>query len=101
MAKAILIYGTITGNTETLSKGVAERLRKDGVEVTVKDAVEANVNDYALIVFCCSTWSEGELQDDFIDFYDKMKGIFFARKKAAVFGPGENENRNNLYFNTS
>lgn len=95
MAKAILIYGTTTGNTETLSEAVVEGLRKGGVEVTVKDVTEANVNElkgYHLIVFGCSTWGDGELQGDFIDFYDKMKDISLAGKKAAVFGPGDKEN---------
>lgn len=95
MAKGILIYGSTMGNTETLSEGVVGGLKKGGVEVTVKNVTEANVNEltnYDLIVFGCSTWGEGELQDDFIDFHDKMEGISLAGKKAAVFGPGDREN---------
>ena len=94
MAKGILIYGSTTGNTETLSEGVVEGLKQGGVEVTAKNVTEANVNEltqYDLIVLGCSTWGEGELQDDFIDFYDEMPKISLTGKKAAVFGPGDSE----------
>lgn len=94
MAKGILIYGSTTGNTETLSEVVVEGLKKGGVEVTAKDVTDANVNElthYDLIVLGCSTWGEGELQDDFIEFYEEMPNISLTGKKAAVFGPGGSE----------
>ena len=94
MVKAILIYGSTTGNTETLAESVVEGLKKGGADVALKNVTEADVSeltDYDLIVFGCSTWGEGELQDDFIEFYDKMEGISLTGKKSAVFGPGDNE----------
>ncbi|MBC8526703.1 MAG: flavodoxin [Candidatus Cloacimonetes bacterium] len=94
MTKTILIYGSTTGNTETLSEVVVEGLEQGGAEVTVKNVTEVSVNeleDYDLIVLGCSTWGEGELQDDFIDFYDEMKSVSLTGKKAAVFGPGDSE----------
>jgi flavodoxin I len=94
MAKAILIYGSTTGNTKELSKGVIEGLKKGGIQATIKNVTEANVNelvDYDLIVLGCSTWGEGELQDDFVPFYDQMGNVTLTEKKAAVFGPGDKE----------
>lgn len=94
MTKTILIYGSTTGNTETLSEAVVEGLEQSGAKVFVKNVTEASVNelkDYDLIVLGCSTWGEGELQDDFIDFYDEMKSVSLTGKKAAVFGPGDSE----------
>jgi flavodoxin I len=32
------------------------------------------------------TWGDGELPDDFLDFYDEMDRIQLIGKKAAVFG---------------
>ena len=32
------------------------------------------------------TWGDGELPDDFLDFYDEMEDIDLAGKKAVVFG---------------
>ncbi len=94
MANVVLIYGSTTGNTEALSGHVAAGLKQAGANVTVKNVTDAGVDelaDYDAIVFGCSTWGEGELQDDFIDFYDGMDGVSLEGKKAAVFGPGDSE----------
>ncbi len=94
MAKAILIYGTTTGSTETLAEAVVEGLNKGSAEVTLKNVTEADVDelrDHDLIVLGCSTWGEGELQDDFVDFHNEMKRVPLAGKKVAVFGPGDKE----------
>ena len=36
------------------------------------------------------TWGDGELQEDSIDFEEKLRGLKLSNKKIAVFGPGEN-----------
>ena len=92
MAKAVIIYGTTTGNTETLAGFVADGLEAAGMDVRVKNVADASPNDllgYDVIVLGSSTWGNGELQEDFIDFYDKMKDGFLSGKKAAAFGPGD------------
>ena len=94
MAKAIIIFGSSTGNTETLAQSVSLGLKEDGVEVTVKNVTGASVEelaDYDVVVLGASTWYDGELQDDFVSFYDKMANLSLAGKKAAVFGPGDKE----------
>ena len=94
MAKTILIYGSTTGNTEELSGRVAAGLKQGGAEVTVKDVADTGVDElaaYDAIVFGCSTWGDGELQDDFIDFHADLDGISLDGKKAAVFGPGDSD----------
>jgi flavodoxin short chain len=92
MSKAILIYGSTTGNTETLAEHVSKGMQSSGVGVTVKRVEEASVRemrDYDAIVLGCSTWGDGELQDDFIPFYEAMRNIDLKTKRAAVFGPGD------------
>ncbi|MEA1906346.1 MAG: flavodoxin, partial [Euryarchaeota archaeon] len=94
MAKTILIYGSTTGNTEELSGRVAAGLEQGGADVTVKDVADTGVDElasYDAIVFGCSTWGDGELQDDFIDFHADMDGAALDGKKAAVFGPGDSD----------
>jgi flavodoxin I len=98
--KVILIYGSTTGNTETLAEGVVSGLKRGGTEVTVKDVTEAEVDkllDYDVIVLGSSTWGDGELQDDFVDFYNKMDKVLLTGKKAAVFGPGDKESYPDTY----
>lgn len=95
MPEAILIYGSTTGNTETLAEGVVLGLKRSATEVTVKDVTEVDVDkllDYDVIVLGSSTWGDGELQDDFVDFYDKMGKVLLTGEKAAVFGPGDKKN---------
>ena len=94
MAKTILIYGSTTGNTEELSGRVAAGLEQGGADVTVKDVADTGVAElasYDAIVFGCSTWGDGELQDDFIDFHADLDGTSLNGKKAAVFGPGDSD----------
>ena len=94
MAKTILIYGSTTGNTEALSEHVAAGLKQGGADVTVKDVADTGVDElasYDAIVFGCSTWGDGELQDDFIDFHADLDGASLDGKKAAVFGPGDSD----------
>jgi len=77
-AKVILVYGSTTGNTEMLAEHVAAGLERGLASVTVKNVTEASVDelaDYDTIVFGCSTWGEGDLQDDFVDFHEAMEGI--------------------------
>lgn len=98
MAKTIVVYGSTTGNTKTLSESVVEGLKSSGAEVTVKNVTDAKVNelkDYDLIVLGCSSWGvtfEDKiemLQPDFRDFYPKLDNVSLEGKRAAVFGTGD------------
>ena len=92
MVKAILVYGSMTGNTEILSQSVQEGLKISGVDVLVKSAAETQpeeLKNYDGIILGCSTWGDGELQDDFISFEENMKKIDLSGKKTACFGPGD------------
>jgi len=91
MKKAIVIYGSTTGNTKSLSKYVEKGLKASGADVVVKNVAESNpeeLKDYDVIILGCSTWGDGELQDDFISFEKEMEKIKLDGKKGAVFGPG-------------
>ena len=95
MSKALIVYGSTTGNTETAASFVAQGLKKKGIDSDTKDAasVEAKglVDGYDLVLFGCSTWGEEEieLQDDFIPLYDSFEDIGLGGKKVAVFGCGD------------
>lgn len=94
MASVILIYGSTTGNTQALAESVAAGLEAGGADATVKDVADAGVEElaeYDAVVLGSSTWGDGELQDDFAAFYQALEGISLAGKKAAVFGPGDQD----------
>ncbi len=92
MAKAIVVYGSTTGNTEKLSEAVAAGLKTAAHEVVrmnVADSTPEMLKDYEVIVLGCSTWGDGELQDDFVRFEADIRNLDLTGKKAAVFGPGD------------
>lgn len=95
MSKAIIIFGSTTGNTESTAGMIEDVLREKGLETVVKDVVNTRVeelnNDYDLVLLGSSTWGEDEivLQDDFNEFYEDMDRVTLNGKKAAVFGCGD------------
>ncbi|MCD5425767.1 MAG: flavodoxin [Methanosarcinaceae archaeon] len=100
MSKAIIIYGTTTGNTEELTEYVTDGIKEGGLDVTVTEVTDAEINklnDFDIIVLGCPTWNYGEIQDDFIEFYENMSKENFGGKKVAVFGPGDNDEHSETF----
>lgn len=94
MTKTIIVYGSTTGNTQTLAEEIEDTLKRSNGDVELVEVTDLQPSDlkaYDLILLGCSTWGEGELQDDFIYFEDGMKDIDLSGKKAACFGPGDGD----------
>ena len=100
MARALIIFGSTTGNTENIAGRIGGVLSGKGFDVTIQNVSEATLGDeagYALVLYGCSTWGEDEieLQDDFIDYYEAMGQAPLKGKKVGVFGCGDSSY---LYF---
>ncbi len=95
MKKALIIYGSTTGNTETMAETVQKALDEYGIKTELKDVAAASVDDltgeHDLVLLGCPAYGDDEieLQEDFAEFYEKMNGINLAGKKYAVFAPGD------------
>ena len=96
MKKALLIFGSTTGNTETMAESVAEALGQHEVETETKNVTDASVADltaeHDLLVLGCPAYGDDEieLQDDFDEFNGQIDGdINLNGKKFAVFAPGD------------
>ncbi len=95
MTTALIIFGSTTGNTESVSDTIAKIVTDRGAQTTVMNVADSSVEelgkDYDLILLGCSTWGEEEieLQDDFVDFYESMTGAPLSGKRVAVFGCGD------------
>ena len=92
MGKGIIVYGSTLGNTEAMADAVQNVLTAKGVKVVTKNVTGVEPEellDYDLVVLGCSTWGDGELQDDFISFYEQMDALQLSGKKSACFGPGD------------
>jgi flavodoxin short chain len=92
MKKAVIVYGSSTGNTRAAAEWIKAELSIAGMGADLYDAVDirpASTALYDLIIFGSSTWGEGDIQDDFLDFYDEMDAGVLNGKKVAVFGCGD------------
>lgn len=89
MAKVIMVFTSMTGNTEEMAEAIAQGVREQGVELDVKEVLDATATELEQhdgILLGAYTWGDGELPDDFLDFYDELDDVDLAGKKAAVFG---------------
>lgn len=85
----LLIYASMTGNTEEMAEAVAEGVKGTDEELTMKEVMDAYASemaDYDGILLGAYTWGDGELPDEFLDFFDEMDDVDLTGKKAAVFG---------------
>lgn len=92
MPKVLVVYASMTGNTEEMAEAIAAGAAEAGAEVVSKDAFDASAAElleYDGIIIGAYTWGDGELPDEFIDFYEEMEGLDLTGKKAAVFGSGD------------
>src|SRR4029453_17925262 len=92
MPKVLVVYASMTGNTEEMAEAIAEGAKEAGAEVVSKEAFDASaeeLNDYDGIIIGAYTWGDGELPDEFIEFYEAMDSLDLSGKKTAVFGSGD------------
>ena len=95
MKKATIIFGSTTGNTEIVADKIAENLAGYETQVVyVTDAKDdALVQGADLVIYGCSTMGLGELQEDFLPYYEnRMTAALLKGKDVAVFGLGDKEN---------
>jgi flavodoxin I len=95
MGKALIIYGTTTGNTQEMSGMILEVLKRSGIESEMKNVEEASIADltagHDLVLLGCPAYGdeEIELQEDFSEFYESMDEVKLNGAKYAVFAPGD------------
>lgn len=66
MAKVLVIYASMTGNTEEMAEAIAEGAKAAGASVVLKEAFNATaseLNDYDGIIMGAYTWGDGELPE--------------------------------------
>lgn len=92
MQKIGLFYASSTGNTEDVANLIKEKMTQNEVELhNIADAVDNAMENYDLIIIGCSTWGEGDLQDDWEDYIGNLDAISFSEKTVAIFGLGDQE----------
>ena len=90
MAKARIFYGSSTGNTQRIASRIQEELG-DLVE-SVTDIAKASPDDLAsaeALILGVSTWEDGQLQEDWNDFFPELDRMDLSGKTVALFGLGD------------
>ncbi|TXK76335.1 flavodoxin [Paenibacillus sp. N3.4] len=92
MSKIIIVYASMSGNTEEIAEAIADGIREAGIEPTVKSVMDANgqeLANYDGVLLGAYTWGDGDLPDEFEDFYEEMDDLNLQGRKSAVFGSAD------------
>lgn len=89
MKKTVVVFGSSTGTCETIANTIGEKLGAEVINVTDFSADTVAENDN--LILGTSTWGAGELQDDWYDGINVLKGADLAGKTVALFGCGDSE----------
>ncbi|MDM8215710.1 flavodoxin [Desulfovibrio piger] len=98
MSKVLVLFGSSTGNTESIASKIAGYLEAAGIDVTVTNAADVSsakglAEDYDAVLMGCSAWGTDdlELQDDFAPLFEDMASMCLEGKKVAAFASGDSE----------
>ena len=101
MSKVLIIFGSTTGNTESIASKIGTLLEGAGVTAEVKNAADISdatdiAKDYDAVLMGASCWGDEdiELQDDFQPVFDQLKeekigSMGLSGKKVAAFASGD------------
>ncbi len=93
-----IFYATSTGNTKEMAKLISKELNDIEIYDISFSGVE-KINEFDKVIIGCSTWGEGELQDDLEDVWDEFSSLDFSNKTVALFGLGDQESYGEEYVN--
>jgi flavodoxin I len=89
MATAIF-FASSTGNSEEIASKISSELN----EIEVYDLSGTKItklNEYDKLILGCSTWGDGELNDDWEDVWVDFCKLDLSNKTIALFGLGDQE----------
>ena len=85
-----IFYGSTTGATEQVASDIAQQLGVEAGDIhNVGESSADDVDAYDVLLLGSSTWGAGDLQDDWYDFLDNLKGKDLSGKKVGLFGCGD------------
>lgn len=94
MSQVNIIYGSTTGNTEKIAGLISEKMASLGIDNKLLDIKEASLEDFSEakgLVLGTSTWGDGELQDDWEEFFSNLDKLDLKGMKVALFGLGDSD----------
>ena len=98
MGKTAIISGSTTGTTEDIAGRIASKLNiAQGDIYEISKVTADTVAGYDTLLLGSSTWGSGDLQDDWYDGIETLKGADLAGKKIALFGCGDSSSYSDTF----
>lgn len=95
MKKTLVVYGSSTGTCQAIAEKIGEKLGAEVVDVA--SLTDGQINEAENLILGTSTWGAGELQDDWYDGVEKLKGTDLSGKTVALFGCGDSESYSDTF----
>lgn len=90
MKGTIIVYGSTTGNCESVANRIADALGVASASVvSASELTPGLINENSNLILGSSTWGSGDLQDEWYDAIDVIKSSDLSGKTVAVFGCGD------------
>jgi flavodoxin I len=94
MMKILVLFGTLTGNTEIVANQIYTALKTINTNVTLKNVIQTKAQDLEeadFIIAGASTWDDGMIQVDFGTFLEEIANEQpeLKNKKIAIFALGD------------
>lgn len=90
--KTLVLYGSLTGNTEATAQQISAFLDNHQVKHDLASAYDFSpekVLTYDLLVLGSATWDYGQFQEYFAEFFEAVQDFDFSDKKFIAFGCGD------------
>ena len=96
-----LFYGSSTGAGENVAHIIKDEIENSGVasvdmHIVSTDTVKV-MEQYDYLIFGCSTWNIGELQDDWDVKFKELDIVNFSGRKVALYGNGDQYGYSNSF----
>lgn len=95
MKKTLVVYGSSTGTCQGIAEKIGDKLGAEVVDVA--NLTDDQVNGAENLILGTSTWGAGELQDDWYDGLNTLKGLDLSGKTVALFGCGDSESYSDTF----
>lgn len=93
MPNALIVYASLTGNTEDIAEILHQSLNEIGVKATMEECEQVEAEEflkYDICVVATYTYgSDGDLPDEIEWFYEDLADLDLSGKVYGVLGSGE------------
>ncbi|EXJ24105.1 Flavodoxin [Alkalibacterium sp. AK22] len=93
MPKVMIVYASLTGNTEECAEILEEAFNELGAEVELVESVFADPEDFTdadiVLVGTYTYGTDANLPDEIVDFYEELEDVDLTGKLYGVFGSGD------------